>query len=92
MGKHSTALALVVFLLLFLGIGYVMSWVDPALGLTQLSLWGLIVWGVLLFLAVVAASMYSGKSFTSARIVDWTRYQLLPATSLFSNTQQAGAS
>lgn len=68
MAKHSQALALVVFLLLFLGVGYIgIGWLFPYLGLTATSFWALIVWGFLLFLAMIAASKYSRRTIVGAR-------------------------
>jgi len=57
---HKQLAALVVFLLIFLGVGAVASWVDPQLGLTTGSFWALIVWGLLLVGALVAASTVAG--------------------------------
>lgn len=58
-----TAGALVVFLLIFLGVGFVgIYWLFPLLNLSATSFEALIVWGVLLFAAIVAADRYKLKA------------------------------
>lgn len=58
-----TAGALVVFLLIFLGVGFVgIYWLFPLLSLGPTSFEALIIWAVLLFAAIVAADRYKLKA------------------------------
>jgi membrane-bound ClpP family serine protease len=102
--KNQQALALVVFLLLFLGVGYIgIGWLFPMLGLSATSFYALLVWGVLLFLAMIATSMYSRRTVVGvgilkllfrAYILSCIRtllHEFKFAVSLFSNTHKVRA-
>lgn len=105
MKKNSQAFAaLVVFLLFFIGIGYIgIGWLFPYLGLAATSVWALVLWGILLFLALVMASAYSKKSVIGAKILFlmfrnyilvWVRmmgHEFLFAVSRLSNTRKIRA-
>ncbi len=58
-----TAAALLVFLVLFVGIGAITTqWILPMFGVSPNGIEGLIVWGGLVFAALFAFAKYSNKS------------------------------
>ena len=60
---HSTASALVVFLVIFVGIGAITTqWLLPFFSIPANGIEGLIIWGVVIFGALFAFAKYSNKS------------------------------